>query len=74
MDKTSRLEQQDALRTGFLFTAFSIDLGRFGGYDNPARNAMDPAVHLNWTQAVNHRLMVTWDLIEKYGLQLSHII
>ena len=65
--------QEDQRQLPFFFTAKSIDLARFGGYENPARNDVDPAVHLNWACAVRHKLKVLWDLMEKYELQRRNI-
>mgnify|MGYP001193042610 CR=1 FL=1 len=65
--------REDHRSLPFFFTAKSVELARFGGYENPARNDINPAVHLNWAGAVRHTLNVLWDLMEKYELQRRNI-
>ena len=65
--------QEDNQQLPFLFTAKSIKLARFGGYASAARNDLNPAVHIVWARAVRHNLMMMWDLMEKYYLQLGNV-
>ncbi len=77
MSRISRFDKIDARSFCYLFCNLSIDLARFDGYMNPARNDMEPATHLDWAIAANHNGMarneIMWDLMEKYGLQLDNI-
>jgi len=56
-----------------LFTAESIQLARLGGYDVDARNSMKPSVHWQWAHGTNDRMIVMWDVMDKFYLQFERI-
>lgn len=73
MREITSLAQKSHTKLAYLFTALSIDLARFGGYDIAARNDPTPYCHLTWAAGVQHDRLVLWDLMEKYGLQIDNI-
>ncbi len=54
------------------FTHESLYLAKLGGYDNPYRNSLDPAVHMRWALSVNFAVVIE-DIRQKFRLQFDRL-
>jgi hypothetical protein len=54
------------------FCEESVELARLGGFNHPARDSVNPAVHLNWARGEN-MFSIMQDLEQKYRIQFYRL-